>query len=102
MKFSTMLKGIRGEFDGGAWAYVCVALENKYGYEAQPLLKVIHKAIGCKEGTDEGEYTSVMDWLRENHWDVYEKEFMHRPFKQQAYRLAWIDQMIAMFKAEGN
>ena len=104
MEFSTMLKGIRSEFEPCAEGmFVCVSLEKKYGSKkVKTLLEFIHKSLGCREGTDEGEYTTVFDWMREHHWKLYEEEFQYNSLRQQEYRLAWIDQMIAMFKAEGN
>ena len=102
MKFSTMLKGIRKFFTPEMCpAFVCVALEHGYGMDAQPLLAVIQESIGCKTCADKV-CKSVMDWLRENHWYFYENTLQYRPRAQQAYRLAWIDQMIAKFEAEGN
>lgn len=102
MKFSTMLKGIRKFFTPEMCpAFVCVALEHGYGGDAQPLLAVIHESIGCKTYEDKV-CKSVMEWLHDNHPELYIKEFQCKPKAQQAYRLAWIDQMIAKFEAEGN
>ena len=102
MEFSTMLKGIRSEFEPcAAGVFVCIELEDKFGDTSAELREFIQASIGRRKGT-EGGYTTVFDWMREHHWKLYEEEFQYNSLRQQEYRLAWIDQMIAMFKAEGN
>lgn len=98
MKTSKIFKLVQTEIKNGE-NYVCISLsklrrECKISYEDQERLQIeiSHRLQGC--------YT-VMEWL-----DVHHPEWADMntgdSVRNRTYRLAWLDQLIAEFKAKGD
>lgn len=89
LRFAEMLRSVRIEIERSSpnSAFVCNAISRLYGYskDSIDLRDYIRESLGM--------YTTVDDWLDANH-----PQFYQSTYHKIDYRLAWIDQMISMFK----
>lgn len=82
--FVEQLKKARPLIANSSEAFVCHALESSWGYSAYHTKQMIRHRLD--------NHFTIGDWLEDNHL-----EFFKKTYQPQAYRLAWIDNMIEEF-----
>lgn len=118
MKTSTIFKKAKkylstGNHDYGQAYYICTAIEvaifryEKNGEVTNHSFDAVNRAQGIIHTRLGMRYNSLESWLKYEHGVVYSPLFSDKQYddyvtKLQATRHAWLDSLIAEFKAKGD